>query len=94
MSQNSEYDKVLNLAGFSICERYTVFWICQNMPCLTEFQIYLGFWIYQYSEFKTGVQGSKFARTWLIMSELDVNTPEDVWIYDNKQYSEYLTYNT
>ena len=36
--QNSEYAsgpkyaKVLNVAGFSICERYTAFWICQNVP--------------------------------------------------------------
>ena len=27
-----KYDKILNMAGFSICERYTVFWIYQNMP--------------------------------------------------------------
>ena len=26
-----KYGKVLNMAGFSICERYTAFWICQNM---------------------------------------------------------------
>ena len=30
--QNSEYGKVLNMTGFSICERYTGFWICPNMP--------------------------------------------------------------
>ena len=29
ISQNSEYGKVLNIAGFSICERYTL-WVCQN----------------------------------------------------------------
>ena len=28
--QNFEYDKVLNMAKFSTCERYTAF--CQNMP--------------------------------------------------------------
>ena len=28
------------------------------------------------------------------LSELDVNMPEDVWIYDNKQGSEYVSYNT
>ena len=28
---NSEYVKVLNMAGFSMCQRYTAFWICQNM---------------------------------------------------------------
>ena len=27
------------------------------------------------------------------MSELDANMPEDVWIYDNKQASEYVSYN-
>ena len=25
------YDKVLNMAGFSICERYVTFGICENM---------------------------------------------------------------
>ena len=36
--QDSEYasgpkcDKILNMAGFSICKHYPVFWICQNMP--------------------------------------------------------------
>ena len=28
----AKYAKILNMAGFSICERYTAFWICQNMP--------------------------------------------------------------
>ena len=27
-----KYAKILNMAGFSICERYMAFWICQNMP--------------------------------------------------------------
>ena len=27
-----KYGKVLYLAGFSICESYTAFWIRQNMP--------------------------------------------------------------
>ena len=26
--------------------------------------------------------------------ESDVNMPEDVWMYDNKQASEYVSYNT
>ena len=29
---NSEYGKVLNIAAFSICERYAASWIYQNMP--------------------------------------------------------------
>ena len=37
---------------------------------------------------------SRYATIWLIMSELDVNMPEDIWIYDNKQASEYVWYNT
>ena len=39
-------------------------------------------------------QGSKYATIWLNMPELDVNMPENVWIYDNKQASEYVSYNT
>ena len=27
-----KYAKVPNKAGFSICERYIAYWICQNMP--------------------------------------------------------------
>ena len=27
-----KYAKILNMAGFSVCDRYTAFWICQNMP--------------------------------------------------------------
>ena len=30
--QDYEYGKVLNVAGFSLYERYTAFWIYQNMP--------------------------------------------------------------
>ena len=30
--QNSEYSKILNMAGFSISERCTGFWVYQNMP--------------------------------------------------------------
>ena len=37
----TKYAKILNLAGFLICERFTVFRVCQNIPCLTEFWIYL-----------------------------------------------------
>ena len=30
--QYSEYSKVLNMEGFSICKHYIAFWICQYMP--------------------------------------------------------------
>ena len=39
-------------------------------------------------------QGFKYATIWLNMSELNVNMPEDVWSYDNKQTSEWLSYST
>ena len=32
MCQNSEYGKVLIMAGFSICERYTASWRCLHLP--------------------------------------------------------------
>ena len=41
-----KYAKILNMAGFSKCERYTAFWICQNI-----------FW--QSSKY---ILGSKYAR--------------------------------
>ena len=50
--QNSEYTsgpkfvKILKKVGFSTCERYAVFWICQNILC-------------QSSEY---ILGSKYAR--------------------------------
>ena len=56
--------------------------------------MYLGFKICQYSEYETVTQGSKYATTWLNTSELDENMPEDVWIYNNKQASEYVSYKT
>ena len=27
-----KYPKILNMTGLSICELYTTFWLCQNMP--------------------------------------------------------------
>ena len=46
MPKSWKYGKGLNMAGFSACERYTVFWICQNVP-------------WQSSEC---ISGSKYAR--------------------------------
>ena len=28
----AKYAKILNMTGFSICQHYTVLWICKNMP--------------------------------------------------------------
>ena len=41
-----KYAKILNMAGFSVCDRYTAFWIWQKMP-------------YQSSEY---ILGSKYGR--------------------------------
>ena len=31
-----KYAKILSMAGFAICKRYTAFWICQSMPWLSS----------------------------------------------------------
>ena len=51
-------------------------------------------WKCQNSEYARVIQGFKYATKWLNMSEKDVNIPEYVWIFDNRQGSEYLSYNT
>ena len=38
--------------------------------------------------------GSKYATIWLNMFEKDVNMPEYVWIFNNRQGSEYVSCNT
>ena len=48
--QYSEYDKVLKMAGFSICEHYTAFWICQNMPWM---YLVLVLYISEYASYNT-----------------------------------------
>ena len=58
-----KYVKILNMAGFSICKRYTAFWICQNMAWQSSDYIFgfkyarilnmAGFWICKrYTVFK------------------------------------------
>ena len=69
------------MAGFSICERYTAFWICQNMP-------------WQSSEY---ILGSKHARVLNMQELHRVlNIPQYgyVLIYNNRQGSEYASYST
>ena len=70
---NSEYGKVLNMAGFSICKHYAAFWIYQNMS-------------WQSSEY---ILGSKydFDRV-LNMQELYrvLNMSQYGWIYLNKKW--------
>ena len=53
-----------------------------------------GFWIYQDSDYVRVTQGSKYATVRLNMSEKYMNMSEYVWIYDNRQGPEYVSYNT
>ena len=50
-----------------------------------------GFWIWHGSEYARVTQA--LCRN-MAMSEKDVNMPEYVWIYDDRQASEYVSYNT
>ena len=52
------------------------------------------FWIWQGSEYARVIQGSKDDTIWLNMSEWDVYMTEHVWIYNNRQSFEYVSYNT
>ena len=66
-----QYTKLLNMAKFSISERYTAFWICQNMP-------------WQSSEY---VLGSKYGRVVNIQELHRVlNVPQYGWIYLNRPW--------
>ena len=38
--QNVEHEKVVNMAGFSICESYATLWICQNISDGNEIRTY------------------------------------------------------
>ena len=96
------------MAGFSI---YECLHGIMNMPeyVLTEFWIYLGFYICQDSEhgsvpnmqefhriLNITQYGWEWLRIFLNMSEftlIDKNIPEYVWIYDNRHGSEYVSYN-
>ena len=50
--------------------------------------------MWQGCEYARVTQGSKYAKIWLNMSEQDLNMPEYVGIYNNKQGSEYVSYDT
>ena len=63
--QNSEYGKVLNVAGFSICKCYTALSTCQNMSWqsseYTSGSKYARILIWQGYEYVKVTQGSKYA---------------------------------
>ena len=88
------------MAGFSICELYTAFWICQNMLWQSSEYILNSkyvrilnmseFWLWQVSD-------ASYSRFWICYNMAEyvsilVNMPEYVWIYDNRQDSEYAPY--
>ena len=84
------------MTGFSICECYKTFWICQNMPWqsygyISVFNI-LAFWIWKCSEYARVTQSSKYTTILLNIFEWDVNMPEYVWIYNNRHDFEYASY--
>ena len=70
-----KYAKILNVAGFSICERYTAFWICQNM-------------LWQSSKYTLGYEYARIlnmAGFWY-MQELHrvLNMPQYGWVCFNR----------
>ena len=66
-----KYGKFLNMAGFPICERYTAFWICQNMPSQS----------FEY------ILGSKYARVLNMQELHRVlNMPQYSWICLNRTW--------
>ena len=81
-----KYVQVLNMAGFSMCERseYAIL-------CLERVLNMLVFWIWQGFEYARVIQCSKYATIRLLISEQDLNMPEYVWIHDNRQGSEYVS---
>ena len=69
---NPKYAKILSMAGFSICEHYAVFWICQNMP-------------WQSSEY---ILVSKYARILNMQELHRVlNMQQSGWIWLNKMWN-------
>ena len=68
-----KYAKILNMAGFSICERYTAFWICQKMPWQSSEYVldskYVRILNNAGSQYARVTQGFKYTTIWLNMSE-------------------------
>ena len=80
------------MAGFSICERSEYAKICLDRNLHISWVLNMpAFWIWQGSEYGGVAKGYKYATICLNISEQDVNRPEYVWIYDNRQGSEYAS---
>ena len=52
------------------------------------------FRLWQGSEYASVTQSSKYVTIWLNISKEDENMPEYIWIYNNRQCSEYVSYKT
>ena len=84
IGQGSLYAQRSGLARICLDRVLNISWVL-NM---------LGSWKWQDSEHVRVTQGFKYVTIWLNMSELDLNMPEYVWIYDNIQGFKYVSYNT
>ena len=80
--EGPQYASVTQRSKYArIClDRLNIFWVL-NIPELQRWQV---------SEYTSLTEVFKYAT----MSEQDVNMPQYVWIYDNKQGSKHLLYNT
>ena len=91
----TKYAKILNLTNFWIWQSCKYASVSQRSEYARIFLVWQSFEYISGSTYASILntkvtQGSKYATMWLNISELDVNMPEDVWIYDNKQASEYV----
>ena len=80
--EGSQYASVTQRSKYArIClDRLNIFWVL-NIPELQRWQV---------SEYTSLTDVFKYAT----MSEQDVNMPQYVWIYDNRQGSKNVLYNT
>ena len=95
--QDSEYAytecvKILNLTKFWIWQGSQYASVSQHFE-YTRIFLVLNISYFKYANILNMkvTLVSEYATIWLNMSELGVNMPEDVWIYDNKQASEYVS---
>ena len=94
---------VLNMAKFRIWQGSQYASILQRSEYATIYLdrflniswvlIMQGFWVWQGSEYARVTQCSKYVTILLSLSEQDLNMSEYVWIYDNREGSEYVSYN-
>ena len=87
--------RVLNMPKFLIWKGPKYATMCLDKVLNISWVLNMpGFWIWQSSGCARVKQGSKYATIWLNISEQDAITPEYAWIYNNRQGSEYVSYDT